>query len=151
PHRAARRDRGVAEERRVTSPSSRYSVGIDIGGTFTDVVLADHSSGALYSEKVLTTPGDPADAVVDAFVRVLRDAGLDAGSVTRGTHATTLATNVVLERQGAAVAYLATRGFGDILVIGQERRGDADRFDLGYVKRPPLVPRRRIVEIDERV
>jgi N-methylhydantoinase A len=134
----------------MTAPA-RYSVGIDIGGTFTDLVVADHSAGVLHSTKVLTTPRDPAQAVIEGLERLLREAALTADVITRCTHATTLATNVVLERRGARVAYVTTRGFGDLLVIGQERRGDADKFNLRFEKRPPLVPRRRTVEIDERV
>jgi N-methylhydantoinase A len=131
--------------------SAGYSVGIDIGGTFTDLVVADHESGRLHSAKVLTTPLDPARAVVDGLDRLLADVALTPGAITRCTHATTLATNVLLERRGARVAYVATRGFGDVLVIGQERRSGVDKFSLSYQRRPPLVPRRRIVGIDERI
>ena len=131
--------------------SARYSVGIDIGGTFTDLVLADHAAATLHAKKVLTTPQDPARAVIEGLEQLLGDVGLTARGITRCTHATTLATNVVLERRGARVAYVTTRGFGDLLVIGQERRGDEDKFNLAFEKRPPLVPRNRTLEISGRI
>ena len=83
--------------------SARYSVGIDIGGTFTDLVLADHAAATLHAKKVLTTPQDPARAVIEGLEQLLGDVGLTARGITRCTHATTLATNVVLERRGARV------------------------------------------------
>jgi N-methylhydantoinase A len=136
----------------------RLSVGIDIGGTFTDVVLVeegivgDAADGArLFTAKALTTPDDPADGALAALDLALAEAGADAADVERSVHATTLATNVVLERRGANVGYVTTEGFGDLLVIGEERRGDADKFNLQYVKQAPLVPRRRTVEVSERL
>ncbi len=126
-------------------------VGIDIGGTFTDVVLADHEAHTVHTGKALTTPDAPADGVVAAFDLALASAGLGSDAIDRCVHATTLATNVILERAGAAVAYVATAGFGDLLVIGHDRRGDADKYNLRYTKQPPLVPRRRTLEIAERV
>ncbi|MEO8696380.1 MAG: hydantoinase/oxoprolinase family protein [Acidimicrobiales bacterium] len=134
----------------MTGPSG-YSVGIDIGGTFTDVVVADHANARLYTAKHLTTPSDPAQGVLGALDLALTAAGLAAESLTRSVHATTLATNLILERQGANVAYITTDGFGDLLVIGHDRRGDADKFNLLYDKQPPLVPRRRTVEVIERL
>jgi N-methylhydantoinase A len=122
---------------------ARYSVGVDIGGTFTDLVVADHEAGSLHTVKVLTTPQDPAQAVLNGLEQLLSGVALTPAVITRCTHATTLATNVVLERQGARVAYVTTKGFGDLLVIGQERRGDEDKFNLAFEKRPPLVPRSR--------
>jgi N-methylhydantoinase A len=129
------------------------SVGIDIGGTFTDVVVVEEVDGGarLFTAKHLTTPDDPAVGALGALDLALEEAGAEAADVDRCVHATTLATNVVLERRGAAVGYVTTEGFGDLLVIGQERRGDADKFNLAYEKQPPLVPRRRTVEVRERL
>jgi N-methylhydantoinase A len=135
----------------------RVSAGIDIGGTFTDVVVVEEgAAGAdggarLFTAKALTTPDDPADGAMEALDLALAEAGAEAADLERCVHATTLATNVVLERRGANVGYVTTDGFGDLLVIGQERRGDADKFNLGYEKQPPLVPRRRTVEVRERL
>ena len=135
----------------------RLSAGIDIGGTFTDVVVveegrAGEDGGArLYTAKALTTPDDPADGALVALDLALAEAGADAADLERCVHATTLATNVVLQRRGANVGYVTTEGFGDLLVIGEERRGDVDKFNLQYVKQAPLVPRRRTVEVHERL
>lgn len=129
-------------------------VGIDIGGTFTDVVVVEERAGEparLYAAKHLTTPENPADGALAALDLALDEAAAQPTHVERIVHATTLATNLVLERRGAAIGYVTTEGFGDLLVIGHERRGDADKFNLEYEKQPPLVPRRRTVEIRERI
>jgi N-methylhydantoinase A len=131
--------------------SRRLSVGIDIGGTFTDVVLADLDQGTLHTAKELTTPERPADAVLAGLDAALASAGAVPGDVARVVHATTLATNIVIERRGATVAYVTTEGFGDLLVIGHDRRTDAGKYDLFYEKQPPLVPRRLTVEVRERI
>jgi N-methylhydantoinase A len=130
--------------------SRRLTVGIDIGGTFTDVVLADLDRGTLHTAKELTTPERPADAVLAGLDAALASAAALPGEVARAVHATTLATNIVIERRGATVAYVTTEGFGDLLVIGHDRRTDAGKYDLFYEKQPPLVPRRLTVEVRER-
>jgi N-methylhydantoinase A len=131
--------------------SRRLTVGIDIGGTFTDVVLADLDEGTLHTAKELTTSDRPADAVLAGLDAALENAGADAAEVARTVHATTLATNIVIERRGATVAYVTTEGFGDLLVIGHDRRTDTGKYDLFYEKQPPLVPRSLTVEVPERM
>ncbi len=126
------------------------ALGIDIGGTFTDVVLIDRSDGSICTAKVLTTPGDPAAGVLDGIAELLAEAGYDPPEVSQVVHATTLATNLILERKGGPVAYVTTAGFGDILIIGNERKGDAEKYDLFYTKQAPIVPRRRTVDVVER-
>ncbi|MCY4432777.1 MAG: hydantoinase/oxoprolinase family protein, partial [bacterium] len=106
------------------------ALGIDIGGTFTDVVLIDRTDGSICTAKVLTTPGDPATGVLAGIAELLDDAGYDPDEVSQAVHATTLATNLILERKGGPVAYVTTAGFGDILIIGNERKGDAEKYDL---------------------
>ena len=130
--------------------SRNWSLGVDIGGTFTDVVLADEA-GSVFDVKRLTTPARPVDGVLAAIEAVLEAANLEPSRIGRLVHATTLATNLVLERRGANVAYLTTAGFGDLLVIGHDRRGDAGKYDVRYRKQPPLVPRSRTGEIVERL
>ena len=130
---------------------TRLAVGIDIGGTFTDVVVADLGTGARWSAKQLTSPDRPSDAVVAALDAALAEAGAAPEHVQRMVHATTLATNLILERKGAVVGYITTEGFGDLLCLGHDRRGDEAKYDLRYEKQPPLVPRRRTVEVRERV
>src|SRR5687767_7223882 len=105
-----------------------YRVGVDIGGTFTDLILVDDESGEITVGKALTTPGDPSQAVET----VLRDA-LERGSVPPerlGTviHGTTLVTNSIIERKGSKTALLTTKGFRDAVEIGREHRYDL--YDL---------------------
>ncbi len=127
------------------------ALGIDIGGTFTDLVLIDRSTGNIGTTKVLTTPDDPAAGVLAGVTELQADSGSDPGDVSQAVHATTLATNLILERKGGPVAYVTTGGFGDILIIGNERKGDAEKYDVFYTKQEPIVPRRRIVDVVERI
>ena len=126
------------------------ALGIDIGGTFTDVVMIDRSDGSICTAKVLTNPEDPATGVLTGIAELLDDVGRDPEEVSQAVHATTLATNLILERKGGPVAYVTTAGFGDILIIGNERKGDAEKYDLFYTKQAPIVPRRRTVDVVER-
>ena len=134
---------------------ARYSLGIDIGGTFTDLVIYDHESGVQVNRKLLTTHDDPARAVA-AGVRALLDAGHDVTAaprrgddVTRVVHATTLFTNALIERRGAPTGLLTTAGFADTLEIGRERKFDL--YDLNIEKPAPLVPRHLRLEVRERM
>jgi N-methylhydantoinase A len=124
-------------------------LGVDIGGTFTDLVLADETTGRLRVGKVLTTPKDPAHAVEHGVTALLGDAGMTATAVRAVAHGTTLATNALIERKGARTALLTTRGFRDAIEIGRE--GRYDMYDLFIDPPAPLVPRHLRVEVDERV
>jgi N-methylhydantoinase A len=126
----------------------RYSLGIDIGGTFTDIVVHDHETGRQWSRKVLTTADDPSRAVVTGVAALVRDAELDPSRVTRVVHATTLFTNALIERNGAPTGLLTTAGFADTLEIGRERKYEL--YDLGIAKPEPLVPRHLRLGIAER-
>src|SRR6266850_7165275 len=126
-----------------------YSLGIDIGGTFTDVVVYDHDTGRQWSRKVLTTHDDPGRAVVEGTAAVLGEARLEPRHFTRVVHATTLFTNALIERKGAVTGLVTTVGFGDTLEIGRERKFEL--YDLNIAKPEPLVPRHRRLEVDERV
>ncbi|MBX6389504.1 MAG: hydantoinase/oxoprolinase family protein [Frankia sp.] len=114
------------------------TVGVDVGGTFTDVVV---SAGAGRDEavKVLTTPADPLVGVRRGLRLGLARAGVAPGEVGRLVHGTTLATNVILERRGARVAFVTTAGFGDLFRLGHDARVEEDRYDLLFQPpRPPL-------------
>ena len=112
---------------------------VDIGGTFTDVVLAD--GDALVSAKVLTTYPDPAHGFMAAVAQALERAGRASADVGVIVHGTTLATNALIERKGARTALLTTAGFRDVIEIGTESRFAL--YDL-FIRRPePLVPRAR--------
>jgi len=128
-----------------------YFVGVDIGGTFTDVVLADAASKRLSTAKTLTTPDDPGQGVIAAMRDALGQAQATAADIQRVVHATTLATNLILERKGSKVAYITTKGFGDLFVIGKQRVVGADRYDIFLEKSPPLVSRRFTIEVEERI
>ena len=94
-----------------------YSLGIDIGGTFTDVVVYDHDTGRQWNRKVLTTHDDPVRAVAAGVGAVLTDGALEPRHFTRVVHATTLFTNALIERKGAVAGLITTAGFGDTLEI----------------------------------
>ncbi|HEV8616539.1 MAG TPA: hydantoinase/oxoprolinase family protein [Methylomirabilota bacterium] len=126
-----------------------YSLGIDIGGTFTDIVVYDHARGRQLNRKLLTTSDDPARAVATGVERLLRQHRLPAGDFTRVVHATTLFTNALIERRGAVTGLITTEGFGDTLEIGRERKFEL--YDLNISKPEPLVPRDLRLEVGERM
>ena len=132
------------------APSGNPSrIGVDIGGTFTDLVWVDEATGAVRVGKLLTTPKDPSQAVEEGVVTLLHEAGAGAASVRALIHGTTLATNALIERKGARVGLLATAGFRDAVEIGRE--GRYDMYDLFIDPPVPLVPRQLRVEVAERV
>ncbi len=120
----------------------------DIGGTFTDFVLILPRGRSRFL-KIPTTPADPAQAVLAGFERLLGEAGVAAAEVDAVLHATTVATNAIIERKGSPTALITTRGFRDVLIIGRQKRYET--YDLHMDKPPPLVKRRAIVEVDERL
>jgi len=126
--------------------SEDVRVGVDIGGTFTDVVAI--RDGDLVTEKVPSTPDSPADAVVDGITAATA-AGFDVADVTFLAHGTTVATNAVLEGDWADTAVLTTQGFRDVLEIGRQARPDL--YDLDAEKPPPVVPRHRRYAVPERL
>ncbi len=134
--------------------ASAYSLGIDIGGTFTDLVIHDHGSGRRWGAKVLTTHADPQQGVVAGVRALLGEAALDdssvsAGAIGRVVHATTLFTNALIERKGAPTGLLVTQGFRDMLEIARERKYDL--YDIDIDNPPPLVPRNLRLEVAERM
>ena len=131
-----------------TSPR-RTRIGVDIGGTFTDLVWVDDDTGAVQVGKLLTTPKDPSQAVEQGVVTVLNDAGSLAADVRSLIHGTTLATNALIERKGARTGLLTTAGFRDAVEIGRE--GRYDMYDLFIDQPSPLVPRHLRLEVTERM
>ncbi len=119
--------------------SKRHRVGIDIGGTFTDLVLIDDETGRRAVGKVLTTPEDPSEGVESGLVELLGREGVEAGNLGTIVHGTTLVTNALIERRGAKTALLTTEGFRDAIAIGTEHR--YDMYDVFIEKPEPLVPR----------
>jgi len=131
------------------SPAQHSRIGVDIGGTFTDLVWVDDATGAVQVAKLLTTPKDPSQAVEQGVVGVLHDAGGRAADVRSLIHGTTLATNALIERKGARTGLLTTAGFRDAVEIGRE--GRYDMYDLFIDQPAPLVPRHLRLEIGERI
>ena len=127
--------------------SARF--GVDIGGTFTDLVVIDEESGAIRVGKVLTTAKDPAHGVEQGVRSLLDDARVDPVRVRAVAHGTTLATNALIERKGARTALLTTEGFRDALEIRHE--GRYDMYDLLIDPPAPLVPRHLRREVPERL
>ena len=129
--------------------ATRYSLGIDIGGTFTDVVVQDHKKGHQFSRKLLTTHDDPARAVLTGVAEVINEDGVPATEIGRVVHATTLFTNALIERKGAETGLIATEGFRDVVEIGRERKYEL--YDIHIQKPLPLAPRERRLEAQERM
>src|SRR6476620_5469118 len=118
------------------APSGNPSrIGVDIGGTFTDLVWVDEATGAVRVGKLLTTPKDPSQAVEEGVVTLLHEAGAGAGAVRGLSHGTTLATNGLIQRKGARVGLLATSGCRDAV-----ERGRDGRYDLSDPFIDPPVP-----------
>src|SRR5687767_13763046 len=128
----------------------RIQIGVDIGGTFTDIVALD-ADGRLALAKVPSTPKDLLDGIAEATTRVLKLAGAMPADVARFIHGTTIATNAILEQKGATTAILTTEGFEDVLELGRMKR--SRMYDLGMDPETPtfLAPRRRRAGIRERL
>jgi len=129
--------------------SAPLSLGIDIGGTFTDLVIHDPRTGRAVIWKESTTPDDPARGALEGTRRVLEKAGARAQEIGRVVHATTLFTNALIERKGAKTGLLTTAGFGDVLEIARERKYEL--YDLFIEMPKPLVPRPWRREAKERL
>ena len=119
-------------------------LGIDVGGTFTDLVVYDEETGALVITKTPSTPQDHSEGMI-AGIRRLQ---VDLRGVAKLAHGTTIATNTVLERSGARTAVLVTRGFRDVLEVGRGNR--VVLYNIKATRPPFLVPRSRCIEVDER-
>ena len=127
-------------------PSAGAILGVDVGGTFTDAVLI--TSGGIFTGKSPSTPEDQSSGVAEATRQVLDKAGIEPGEVGHFAHGMTVATNALLESKGAATAFIATRGFTDLVEIGRQDR--ASLYRLQEAHPAPLVPPDRRVAADER-
>ena len=126
-------------------------MGVDIGGTFTDLVLLQDGRHKPFNAKTLTTPANPVDGVMDAVREAMAQADAQPLEIKRVVHATTLATNLILERKGARLGYVATRGFGDMFHISKQYPSGIDRFNAQYERPQPLVEREMVIEITGRL
>jgi len=125
-----------------------HRIAIDVGGTFTDLVVS-HADGSARTLKLLSTPQDYSLAIADGLDRLLRDGAVDPGSVGSLVHAFTVATNALLTGKGARVALLTTKGFRDVLEIARLRMPQL--YNMDWDKPKPLVPRRLRFEVEERM
>src|ERR1051325_3736122 len=125
-----------------------FRAGVDIGGTFTDIVLLG-DDGSRYTKKVSSTVDDYARAIVEGLAALLQEIGAAASGVVELLHGTTVASNAILEHKGARTGLITTKGFRDVLEIRNLRMPHL--YDMSWTKPPPLVERRLRTEVDERV
>ena len=125
-----------------------YRLGVDVGGTFTDLVLVAPDGRAL-TRKVLSTTANYAEAIITGTTALLADAGLSPSVVGDVIHGTTVATNAILERRGARTGLITTAGFRDLLEIGRLRL--ARLYDLDFERPAPLVSRRLRLDVGDLV
>ncbi|GIT54281.1 MAG: methylhydantoinase [Pseudomonadota bacterium] len=126
-----------------------WTVGVDVGGTFTDFFAVDESSGSVHVGKFPSTPGNPAEAVLNGLEVLAQEHGLNLNELRHFSHGTTVATNALLQRRGGDVMLLTTAGFADLLDIGRQTR--PHMFDLFEDYPTALVPRSRRIEVSERI
>jgi N-methylhydantoinase A len=124
-------------------------MGVDIGGTFTDIVAYDDTRSEEITHKVPSTPSNPAEAVVSGVKVLLERHAIASSAVAQLAHGTTVATNTLIERKGAKVTLITTKGFRDVLEIARQKR--PVNFDFYRDYPPPVVPRWRRLEVSERV
>ena len=135
-------------DKNIAAAAGGYRLGIDIGGTFTDLTLIS-SDGLLHTKKVPTTPDDYSQAILEGIRAILDGAGIKTHSVVEVSHATTIATNTIIQRKGVKVALITTAGFRDVLEIGRFRTPRL--YDLDFRKPEPLVERTMCFEVRERM
>src|SRR5688500_15220704 len=132
----------------MTSTGARFRVGVDIGGTFTDIVLLD-AAGRIHTKKVSSSVDDYARAIVDGLGEVFAETGLSGADLVEVLHGTTVASNAILELKGARTGLITTRGFRDVLEIRRIRMPKL--YDLGWEKPVTLVERYLRLGVGERV
>src|SRR5437879_7324033 len=130
------------------SETTRYRLGVDVGGTHTDLVLLDSASGEILIEKVASTPKNPALGVLDGMTRFLAR-GIAPGQIDFFAHGTTITTNALLEMRGAKVGLLITKGYRAVQEVQNQAR-DGNLFDYFFAKPAPIAPQRLTKEIPER-
>ncbi|MDH3231697.1 MAG: hydantoinase/oxoprolinase family protein, partial [Alphaproteobacteria bacterium] len=126
-----------------------WTIGVDVGGTFTDFYALDEATGTVRVGKRPSTPDDPGRAILEGLQEVAAEHGIPLNAVRRFSHGTTVATNALIQRKGGAVALVTTKGFRDLLEIGRQTR--PHMYDLYMDHPPPLVPRQHRLELDERI
>ena len=128
-----------------------YRLGVDVGGTFTDLLLIDEASGETYRAKVPSTPEDSSIGVLGGIDKVCGTANVNPSDITHVMHGTTVATNAVLERKGAESGLITTSGFADVLEIGRQMRTHIYELELEPETPVFLAPGARRTEVIERI
>lgn len=129
-------------------PAGSYRIGVDIGGTFTDLVAVSEATGEIHVTKVPTVPADPSEGFLDALTRALERFGIAPGQIGFAAHGTTIATNTIIQGKGARCGLIATAGFSDVLEIAYQTRPSL--YDILYEKPKPLIPRHLTRGVRER-
>src|ERR671937_341708 len=127
---------------------TRYRVGVDVGGTFTDIVLLG-ADGTIHTKKISSSVENYAQAIVDGLIEVFAETGLSGSAIEEIRHGTTVASNAILEHKGARVGLITTKGFRDVLEIRTLRMPKL--YDIGWTKPAPLVERYLRQVVDERI
>jgi len=128
--------------------TSRFRVGVDIGGTFTDIIFIG-DDGIVFTKKILSTPDDYSWAIIAGIQGVIRDHSLNVSDIEEVVHGSTIVTNACIELKGAKIGVITTKGFRDVLEIGRGRM--PVMYDIRWSKPVPLAPRYLRVEVDERI
>ncbi len=128
---------------------SRLRIGVDVGGTFTDICVFEEESGTITIEKLPSTPKDSSEGIALGLSTILKKLGASGQDVVYLAHGTTVSTNTLIQHTGALTGLITTRGFRDLLEIGRQTRPDL--YDPQVDKIKPLVPRRLRLEVNERV
>ena len=127
-------------------------LGVDVGGTFTDLIYVDDEAGRILVHKTATTPDDPSQGTVEGIRELTREAGVSASALDQVFHGTTIATNIVIEHNGARVGMITTEGYRDILHIARHKKplNFSNYQDLPW-QRYPIVRRRHRLTVPERI
>ncbi|MBW7929713.1 MAG: hydantoinase/oxoprolinase family protein [Gammaproteobacteria bacterium] len=128
-----------------------YRLGVDVGGTFTDLILVNGQTGDVHSAKVPSTPSDPSIGVLNGIGRICQNAGIDPNEITHVMHGTTVATNTILTHTGARVGLVTTKGYRQVLQIARSFVPGGLGGWVIYNKPPPLAPLSLTIEADERI
>jgi N-methylhydantoinase A len=136
------------QDKKDLNPVTSYRVGVDIGGTFTDIVLLGDDGSAI-TRKVSSTTDNYARAITEGLIDLFAEVGISGGALTEVLHGTTVASNAILEHKGARTGLITTRGFRDVLEIRTLRMPRL--YDLRWEKPVPLVERYMRLEVDERI
>ena len=127
----------------------RFRIGVDVGGTFTDVVLVEEATGEILAAKVATVPADPSQGCIDGVDKALTAFAIDPAEIVLTVHGTTIATNTIIEGKGAKAGLVTSAGFRDVLEIAYQTRPDL--YDLLYEKPRPLIPRYLCLGVPARI